>query len=192
MSMRGMGYGMGDRCVKGFDKASNVEKDNMQVHLRKEGETMKYKTVKPITLQGIYEAGNKNSFTFREVFNDLLRWCFFKWGMTTQFFAVINFDVLGPELEKRPKWRDFLFGGGFVEKVEGSFYSVGDHFRHSGGNEYMIAYVGNYMVQLIKTDGMFFYGGSIKVGDVRRITKKEFVEIVVGNEGFFTKMEEGK
>jgi hypothetical protein len=116
---------------------------------------MKYKAIRPITLQGVYNVGDKSGFAFMEMFDDMLRWCFFKWGMTTQFFAVIDFNVLEPELEKRTKWRDFLLGGGFIEKVkEEVFCSVGDRFRHSGGNEFLLAHVGGgELVQLIRANG---------------------------------------
>ena len=177
--------------VKGFDKASELEKDSSQTY-SKEGKTMKYRAIKLITLQAVYNVGDKSSLVFREIFDDLLRWCFFKWGMTTQFFVAIDFRVMEPELEKRPKWRDFLLKHGFIEEVEKPFCGVGDHFRHRCGNKHMIARVGADTVQMIRIDGMLFYGGPAKVGDPRKITEEEFTEIVAGNECFFTKIEEGE
>ena len=155
---------------------------------------MKYKVVKPITLQGVYNVGDKSCFAFMEMFDDMLRWCFFKWGMTTQFFAVIDFNVLEAELDKHPKCRDFLLGGCFIEKVEEVFYSVGDRFRHSSGNEFLLAHVGSGgLVQLIRANGRGFYSQSnVHVEDVYKITKEEFAKVVYNNSEYFTKIEEGK
>lgn len=180
--------------VKGFDKASELERDSTQFYSG-EGKTMKYKVIKMITLQAIYEAREIGCDGFVEEFNHFLRWCFSKWGLTMGFFGTVDFNAVEFEFENHPKWKSFLLENGFIEKVEDEmFYSVGDRFRHKGGNEYMLAFVsGSNMVQLLRIDGKGYYSTyPTSVGNVRKITKKEFVKIVEDDEGFFTKIEEGK
>ncbi len=184
------------RYVVGFDEGSKVEKDSSQFYVR-EGRMMKYRAIKLISLRAVYEAGDKGSMKFREVFERLFRWCFRQWGMTMRFFAAIDFNVLGPLLESRPDLRDFLLVEGFIEEVEEEmFYSVGDRFMSGGSSKYILAIVGvDGLVQLIRSDGKGIYNYAappMSVGNVTKITKKEFEKIAYNFSESFTKIWEEK
>ena len=156
---------------------------------------MKYKAVKLISLQAVYDAGDEGCKEFMDEFNEFLRWRFSWLTSGEGFSSAINFNALELEFERRPKWANFLIAHGLIEKVEDEvFYSVGDRFRHSGGNEFLLACIGSHSrVQLIKKDGKGFYGEpAINVKNVMKITKEEFDKVSWDNPEFFTKIEEGK
>ncbi len=189
------------RYVVGFDEGSKVEKDSSQFYVSvREERMMKYKAVKLITFQEVYEAGDKTCKEFRDEFDNFVHWCFFRWGVISSFFSAIDFNFLEPQLENHPEWANFLLAHGLIEKVEDEvFYSVGDRFRHKIGSEFLLALVDSSpndgsLVRLIKEDGKGFYGTSlIGVRNRLEITEEEFGRITNQEGlGFFTKIEEGK
>jgi len=123
----------------------------------------KYKVLKTITPDTIWQAGPKDCAEFQREFIRFLTW----W-----LESDLPRDIQSI-LEAEPKWRDYVLEHGFIERVEeGRTYHFGQKFKHKDGYELRLCRLRN-MGFLLSEEAHEALLDPIEVENVTHITQSE-------------------
>lgn len=140
-----------------------------------EGGIMKYKQLKPITKQAIYDVQvAKGCDDFWTEFGR------FQHKYSSQRYdqeirIVFSSGRLCEEFTEHPEWVKYVIQHKFIEEIKEKTYHKGQRFKVAGndGEEYLLALVGLYRCILVGVDTGNWWADNVTVKDSKNVTVEE-------------------